>query len=158
MKKPTFASAFLCASNRHCRTGKTEMDASSDTLKPLRWRRFGSYRAAFVLALLATTIACLLPGDALLSPPIPHLDKIVHASAWAVIALCATTAFALHRHARWLALGLLLWSLAIEWLQQYVPNRSFEWADLCANGIGVVAGIVLARVIRHLPVVSSFRN
>ena len=118
------------------------------------WQRYFSFRWAFMAALSVTTIACLLPGS-YVGPSISHLDKIVHATAWCVIAVFATSAFALHRHARWLALSLIVWSLAIEGLQQYIPNRSFEWADLLANGIGVVSGILLARLLRHLPLISK---
>ncbi len=131
------------------------MDAKPSALSVSPWQRLWSYRWAFACALVAMTIACLLPGEMLSAPAIPYLDKLVHTGAWCVIAFFATNAFVLHRHARWLALGLLLWSLGIEFLQQYVPHRSFEWADLMANGIGVVAGVVLARWWRHLPLISS---
>jgi glycopeptide antibiotics resistance protein len=48
-----------------------------------------------------------------------------------------------------------MWSLAIEIVQQYIPLRAFEWADLLANSCGVLVGVLLARYSRHLPLITQ---
>ena len=82
-------------------------------------------------------------------------DKVVHASAWAVLASLAaggaaargwsaraTIAFAV-------ALG-LAYGLVDEWHQSHVPHRDAELGDVCADLVGSVVGAsLLAWVYRR---------
>lgn len=80
-------------------------------------------------------------------PPIPGNDKAHHLIAYAVLAFPLSVA----RPRSWLwgLLGFLIFSGAIELVQPYV-NRYGEWADLLANGIGLLIGAMAAQVMLHL--------
>jgi VanZ family protein len=72
-------------------------------------------------------------------------DKLNHLVAFAALALCAVFGWRGSR-AEWLAVLVALFGFggAIELLQLQVPNRSGEWSDLLADGIGIGLGALLA--------------
>ena len=55
-------------------------------------------------------------------------------------------------HGRWLsvALGLLAYGVLIEILQGLTSYRHAEWADLLADGLGILAGLALFGLLRWL--------
>ena len=72
-------------------------------------------------------------------------DKLNHLSAFAALGLCAVLGYRGSRRAQWAALaGVLAFGALIEVLQQWVPNRSAEWADLLADALGIAVGALLA--------------
>ncbi|MCB1759992.1 MAG: VanZ family protein [Gammaproteobacteria bacterium] len=74
----------------------------------------------------------------------PFSDKLNHFAAYALLGLLAYLARS--GRAPWLLWPLLLtlYGGLIELLQPYV-NRHAEWLDLAANGLGALAGVLLAR-------------
>jgi len=74
-------------------------------------------------------------------------DKLEHMSAFATLAVLGRFAFpALARV--WLALGLTGFGIAIELLQGIEAlNRSASPYDLGANGVGIIAGLVVAAAV-----------
>lgn len=79
-------------------------------------------------------------------PPIPGSDKTHHLIAYAVLAF--PLSIARPRSWIWGLFGFLLFSGAIELVQPYV-NRYGEWADLFANGLGLLIGAIAAQVMLH---------
>ncbi|OSM04326.1 putative VanZ family protein [Magnetofaba australis IT-1] len=78
-------------------------------------------------------------------PPIPHIDKAIHASIYALLAisaaLCARHLFtALTRPEWWGALYAALYGASDEWHQTFVPSRYADIWDWLAD----VAGAILA--------------
>lgn len=71
-------------------------------------------------------------------PVIPHLDKLIHASGYALLALLATGLFAPGR-SRWLALvWLVVFGGLIEIAQGlWAVNRAADPWDLLANSLGI---------------------
>ena len=70
-------------------------------------------------------------------------DKLSHAIAFLVLAVCAVRAHPaqpLHR----LFGALLAFGALIEVVQSRIPGRSAEWADLLADAIGIALGALLA--------------
>ncbi len=85
----------------------------------------------------------------------PHEDKLFHAVAFGLLAMCYLGSFPLgnsgyHRHH-------VIWAIALatlygafdEWHQSFVPGRTADAADLLADAIGAAlfAGL-MARVVR----------
>ncbi|MEC9407950.1 MAG: VanZ family protein [Abyssibacter sp.] len=69
-------------------------------------------------------------------------DKLNHAIAYAVIAGWWA---ALLPGRRWKAAAIaLVFGLAMEGVQGLLPYRAFEWADMLANGVGVLLGLLLS--------------
>lgn len=80
-------------------------------------------------------------------PSVPGSDKAHHFIAYAALAFPLSVA----RPRLWLwgLLGFFGFSGAIELLQPYV-NRYGEWADLFANGLGLLMGAGVAHLILYL--------
>ena len=47
------------------------------------------------------------------------------------------------------ALGLLAYGGVIELVQAQLPHRQGDWADLTADAVGMVAGLLLAAALRR---------
>lgn len=73
-------------------------------------------------------------------------DKIYHGLAFASLAFPLT--FVRPSVGGWVMLGVIIYGGAIELVQPYF-GRQAEWADLAADGIGAVCGVIAARKARH---------
>ncbi len=93
-----------------------------------------------LVGMVAIPIGCLLPASWL--PPLPN-DKLLHFVAFGGMALMAGRL----APQGMLVLALLAVFMAsglIEYLQKWVPGRSFCWRDMAANAAGTAAaGLVL---------------
>ena len=79
-------------------------------------------------------------------PPVPGNDKTHHLIAYAVLAFPLSVA----RPRSWLwgLFGFFIFSGTIELVQPYV-NRYGEWADMFANGLGLLIGAMMAHLILY---------
>ncbi len=103
-------------------------------------------RIGFAVSILAVLVLSLLPDDDL--PVVELSDKVRHFIAYAEIAAIGLLAYAA---APVLVIaGVVALGAGIEIAQLYVPGRSSDIADFMVNCLGVLAGIVLARVISAL--------
>ena len=77
---------------------------------------------------------------------IPHLNKLIHGCAYALLAVFAVCIFQ-EKYSRWKAIiWLILFGGLIELAQGYFPTgRSMELADFIANTIGIGLGVLLAK-------------
>ncbi len=100
------------------------------------------------MASLAILTVSLMPGKSL-PTNIIWWDKAGHFIAYCGLAgICR---LASNKRADWqLIIAVILFSFLIELLQQLVPNRSFEWYDLLANGLGALAGTLIAKYLKPL--------
>ena len=109
-------------------------------------------RRAFRAALLTTVVVItwLALADVQHVPAPWYSDKVNHLAAFFVLAFLAANSFP-HRHSLWLLLGLLGYGLFIEVAQWFTPDRSFELADLLADGMGVLMYLPIRRWTGNLP-------
>lgn len=114
---------------------------------PIAERHMGWEWIVFGAIALGITGGCLVPARWL--PPLPN-DKLMHFLAYGVLALMighlvkANAAFFLS-----LAV-LLLASLLIEILQNFVPGRKFCWFDMMANAAGILMAALLSQLLTLL--------
>lgn len=103
---------------------------------------------------LALFTATHLPVQSNL-PPIRHTDKVVHALAYAILALLLTTAWELSagrlnsRHLAFAWIALVVWA-AIDELTQIPVGRVADFWDWTADAAGAAAGILLFVAARRL--------
>lgn len=99
--------------------------------------------AVFVLSLLVISYLALTPTP----PRAADLgwDKLNHFSAFGTLTVLGGLAWA-GRRGR-VAWALLAYGGLIELLQTQVPGRSAEWADLLADGIGILLGLAMLRLL-----------
>lgn len=102
-----------------------------------------------LLWLLFVTVALLTPGNNLPKVPLfPYADKLIHFGVFAVLTFLWARVGTLdeEKEIKWgkLLTNLLVFSIFfpifIEYLQMYVPNRSFELEDILANLFGGLIG------------------
>jgi VanZ family protein len=99
------------------------------------------YRLATSLATAAVLIAILIPGDELPKVEAPGLDKVVHVLLFGCWALALRFDWNRLRAAPFLLLAAgAIFALATEFIQLFVPLRSFDLLDMAAD----VAGVALA--------------
>ena len=117
------------------------------------------------LRLAACLLWCLSwPGVALLLlTPLPfklisRSDLLGHFLLFGVMTV-SVIAFARSR-TQIIALSLLsiTYGVALEFAQAYVPNRTFDVADAVANGIGGIAGCLLALALLECWIAPSVRR
>ncbi|MBB2484390.1 VanZ family protein [Mitsuaria sp. WAJ17] len=115
-------------------------------MTPTLRRLIGLAPALFALTLFAVSYLALCPAP----PRAADLgwDKLNHFSAFGMLTLLGSLAWP-GRQGR-LAGGLLAYGGLIEILQTQVPGRAAEWADLLADGIGILLGLGLLLVLRRL--------
>jgi VanZ family protein len=81
------------------------------------------------------------------SPLFPFVDKVEHALAFLWLAVCAQIAFP--GHTRTMAIALLLYGMAIELVQWWLPWREFSAIDWLADAIGIGLGLLALRAWRR---------
>jgi VanZ family protein len=91
-------------------------------------------KPAFGLGLACVTYLSLAPGSPFPSPG--HLDKVKHATAYALLAAVGMLAY--RRRHRSVAAFLLGWGILMEFSQRLVPHRTFDWLDIVANCTGLL--------------------
>ena len=98
--------------------------------------------AASLLLLALVVWGSLMPGPDLPGPP--NVDKLEHASAYALLAVWFTGLVPRNRYAA-IAAALVGFGVLMEFLQQAMQlGRQADALDVAANAVGIGAGIVIA--------------
>lgn len=109
----------------------------------LFWRGlFGAYFLLLSWQLL-TPVTVISPGG---------WDKLIHFSGFFVLAALATLGWRKGAATSIIAL-LLVYAALTELLQHFIPGRSFSLLDGLADGLGVVAAVVVSQqLLQRIPV------
>lgn len=109
----------------------------------LRWRKF--WLGVWIFGMCVGAVLSLMPTTPR-QVVIPHLDKLIHGTSYALLATFATCIFQ-QKNARWKAIiWLIFFGGLIELAQGYFPTgRTMEFADFIANTIGIGLGVLAAR-------------
>jgi VanZ family protein len=109
-------------------------------------------RLAWGVSVVIVATLSVLPAS---SRPVAFLeefglgDKLEHALAYAVLGFLPTLVESRRR-----LLGYLLFSgalgIALEFLQRFSPGRTFDYADMAADLMGLVVGCLIASQFRRL--------
>ena len=105
---------------------------------------------AFIWAALILVLTSL-PGRVVPAVGIPHLDKVVHATLYAVLAALAARALWSTQRRRALLVAAVCASLFgafDEWHQQFIPGRSDDRYDWAADTIGASIGVLITAAAR----------
>ncbi|WP_223669137.1 VanZ family protein [Kangiella shandongensis] len=105
------------------------------------------FKLLFIVCCLAIFTVSLMPGKQL--PSNLPWDKALHFIGYAGLAFLARMGSV--KHPSWqIIIGCIVFSLGIEFIQQFIPNRGFEWEDLIANSLGVLSGVLIAVLLKPL--------
>ncbi len=98
------------------------------------------FLTGFLLCLAATLFASLMPGNGTTS--LPYIDKVAHFIMHFTIMFNVVALLDKKKNiVIFVFLGILLGGI-LEFAQQYVPNRSFEYSDIVANSLGTIFGLI----------------
>jgi len=110
-------------------------------LKPLRHPRF--WLGVWLAAVLTVIVVCLIPPPPLALPQ--GSDKVEHFLAYFLLGGSAVQLFQRGRALLWIAVGLVLMGVGIEFAQgALTETRMADPADALANTVGVVVGLATA--------------
>lgn len=105
-----------------------------------------AWRLLLALLLAAASWLAFMPQP----PGMPGGDKLHHLLGFAVLTAVGVLGFEPRRRTLLAVAGaLLLYGAFIEAVQSQLPWRTAEWADLLADGIGVLIGAIGATLLRR---------
>ena len=113
-----------------------------DLERPKLWFNLGFLMIFFV------TFIMLAPPEWLFSSEIEeesiHIDKIIHTFVYVFLVIWFSGQVKMT-----LSFFVIVsfYSCVIEFIQYYLPYRSFEWLDMLFNQIGIVIGIIIGDVL-----------
>lgn len=119
--------------------------------------------SVWVLAIIGVAMGTLLPGNVVsrIAPATGGFDKVEHMAAYALLVALPCVIFSAIRVRILAACAMLCLGGGLELLQALTPDRSPDLLDMCANGVGVLAGfffpgpfLSLVVAIRRGPVTS----
>ncbi|MET0130494.1 MAG: VanZ family protein [Stenotrophomonas chelatiphaga] len=114
---------------------------SGGWLKPLRHPRL--WLGVWLAAVLTVIVVCLIPPPPLALPQ--GSDKVEHFLAYFLLGGSAVQLFQRGRALVWIAVGLVLMGVGIEFAQgALTETRMADPADALANTVGVVVGLATA--------------
>ena len=96
--------------------------------------------AAWFILIGGISLGSLLPIETISGPASLIGDKAQHFGAYCLLGILSILSGRNLRERKLLLLVSFIWSIAIEVIQP-VTGRYFEWADILANGIGLMASI-----------------
>jgi VanZ family protein len=121
----------------------------------MSFNRLHTYaRWAFAVCLVVVLVASLMPPQVIEQPM--GWDKMHHAMAFAVLAMLGCSAFP-ERKVQVL-LGLLAYGGLIELLQSLTGYRIAETMDVVADGVGILVGWTLTRLLWRARPASQMPN
>jgi VanZ family protein len=115
------------------------------------WRGIGWFGLILLLYLSLTP----RPPDI----PMEQGDKVGHVLAYAVLMVWWAQLFVATRRRFWLAAGLIVLGIAIEYAQGWTGWRSFDYVDMLADAAGVALGWLLAALTPNaLVLINRYAN
>jgi VanZ family protein len=107
----------------------------------------------FWLFAFAVLVLSVLPGS--INHSIQHLDKLAHFSTFFLLSLLLLFAYKLSRPFFTTALVMALFGLGIELLHLYVPRRVFSMYDFAADLLGIMAALIVFRILSSKLIAAS---
>ena len=98
--------------------------------------------------MIAVAWLSLAPHDAI--PEVDVWDKLVHFLVYAALAVFGGFAFSAGRTGVTVGVLLITYGCMLEIAQIYVPGRSGTVADAIADGLGVLSGMFIVRILRTI--------
>lgn len=99
----------------------------------------------FWITFITTLVFSLLPGSGVES--ISGLDKVLHFTAFFVLTTSLGFGYRPKNPYFSMVLMLIIFGVAIELVQQFIPNRIFSMYDFAADLLGVVLGMFFYRIL-----------
>jgi len=99
---------------------------------------------------VALFVSTHVPAD--IEGPIDHFDKVIHASAYALLAFVLVGVLSVRRGYQrqfpvWVGTLCVAYAALDEYTQSFVPGRTADVMDLAADAAGAAAGLLAAHLV-----------
>jgi VanZ family protein len=150
-KNPT-RSYFLASEGRyvvmisgHCNLHKRYFGQAVNGMGRNFWKKI--MRSIWLISVCVIVYSSLIPR---LELPIGfwNEDKLYHFVAYGWLGILPMIGFASRKVRATASLSMVIVGLLLEIGQLHVPGRMFSFADVCANSLGVIAGMVSGKFLR----------
>jgi VanZ family protein len=104
-----------------------------------------SDRIAVETAIERATLATILTAEA----HAPHCVALLHFIVFLPLAFCVSQVCG--KRTVWIGLlALILYAIATELLQEYIPPRAFRWEDLTQDIAGIIVGLFFGYYLKFI--------
>jgi VanZ family protein len=121
------------------------------SIKTARWVTIAA-RAALVIVIVAITFLATTPA-----PPVSFSlwDKLNHFIAFATLALLADYSFPKTGWRKPVFLYLFIYGVSLEIMQWFTKYRFLDYADVIANGVGLISYIAIRPVLAYMTILNQ---
>lgn len=105
-------------------------------------------KMVFWVLAFSVLVLSSMPGAGAISDSIKNVDKLAHFGAFFLLTILLLFAYKFSKPFFTTALVMALFGFAIELLHLYVPQRVFSLYDFAADLLGIIAALIIYRMIR----------
>ena len=102
-----------------------------------------------ILGISVFIITILSIQEVNIKSSVNSLDKVLHFLCFSYLTLITWLSRILNKDLHVYVI-VLAYGILIEIVQRYLPYRSFEYLDIFADFVGVIAGLIIIKIIKNL--------
>ena len=102
-----------------------------------------------ILATSVFIITILSTQEVNIESSVNSLDKVLHFLCFSYLTLITWLSRILNKDLHVYVI-VLAYGTLIEIVQRYLPYRSFEYLDIFADFVGVIAGLIIIKILKNL--------
>tara|TARA_Y100000768_G_scaffold289599_1_gene223728 strand:- start:220 stop:570 length:351 start_codon:yes stop_codon:yes gene_type:complete len=102
-----------------------------------------------ILAISVCIITILSIQEVNIESSVNFLDKVLHFLCFSYLTLITWLSRILNKDLHVYVI-VLAYGILIEIVQRFLPYRSFEYLDIFADFVGVIAGLIIIKILKNL--------
>ena len=106
-----------------------------------------SFRILLVISISIVTILSIKEVN--IEPSVKFLDKALHFLCFSYLTFITWLSRILNKDLHVYVI-VLAYGILIEIVQRFLPYRSFEYLDIFADFIGIIAGLIIIKILKNL--------
>ena len=106
-----------------------------------------SFRIILAISVFITTIFSIQEVN--IESSVSSLDKLLHFLCFSYLTLITWLSRILNKDLHVYVI-VLAYGIFIEIVQRFLPYRSFEYLDIFADFVGVIAGLIIIKILKNL--------
>ena len=106
-----------------------------------------SFRIILVISIAIISILSIREVN--IESSVNSLDKVLHFLCFSYLTLIAWLSRILNKDLHVYVI-VLAYGILIEIVQRFLPYRSFEYLDIFADFVGIIAGLIIIKILKNL--------
>ena len=107
------------------------------------------YSSRLILGISIVIISILSIQEIDFQSSVNLSDKLLHLSCFLYLTIISWLSRIIYKEL-WLYVIVLAYGILIEIVQGFLPYRSFEYLDIFADFVGVIAGLIIIKILKNL--------